>query len=152
MVALLSTIGLVLYQIELRGNILEYQIVIVVPAVTKIWNQNWGSICMWHCKSYLQMGSLVSISLRVLVTSLSILVGVLYIVPLFDSVLMLSHGCSSEVTPLESNYISSCVSHRLSPQVCQIHQTSSGFTCSITRSYSMPYWYPVGTSDSNANS
>ena len=35
-VALLSTIGLVLYQIELRDNILEYQIVIVVPVVTKI--------------------------------------------------------------------------------------------------------------------
>ena len=45
-VALLSTIGLVHYQIELRDNILEYQIVIVVPAVTKIWNQSWASICM----------------------------------------------------------------------------------------------------------
>ena len=38
-VALLSTTGLVLYQIELRDNILEYQIVIVVPTVTKIWGQ-----------------------------------------------------------------------------------------------------------------
>ena len=36
------------------------------------------------------MGSLVSISLRVSVPSLSIPVGVLYIVPLFDSILMLS--------------------------------------------------------------
>ena len=43
------------------------------------------------------------------VTSLSIPAGVLYIVPLFDSLLMLSPGCSSEVTPLESNYTSSCV-------------------------------------------
>ena len=60
--------------------------------------------------------SISDISLRVLVTSLSFPGGVLYIVPLFDSVLMLSHGCSSEVTLLESNYISSCVSHRLSPQ------------------------------------
>ena len=151
-VALLSTIDLVLYQIELRDNILEYQIVIVVPDVTKMWIQNWGSICMWHCKSYLQMGSLVSISLRVLVTSLSIPAGVIYIVPLFGSVLMLSHGCSSEVTLLESNYASSCASHRLSPQVRQIHQTSSDFTCSITRSYSMSYWYPVGTADNNDNS
>ena len=35
--------------------------------------------------------------------SLSIPVGVLYIVPLFDSILMLSPGCLSEVTLLESN-------------------------------------------------
>ena len=43
-------------------------------------------------------------------TSLSIHAGVLYIVPLFDSVLMLSPGCSSEVTLLESN-IPVAVSH-----------------------------------------
>ena len=60
------------------------------------------------------MGSLVSTSLRVLVTPLSIPAGVLCIVPLFDSVLLLSPGCSSEMTLLESNDISSCVSHRLS--------------------------------------
>ena len=44
-------------------------------------------------------------------TSLSIPAGVLYIVPLFDSVLMLSHGCSSEVTLLLRATISVAVSH-----------------------------------------
>ena len=123
-VALLFTIGLVLYQIELRDN-------------TGIPDCHCGTSCHQDLKSTLRvdMYSIISghstakvifkwvpwclISLRVLVTSLSIPAGVLYIVPLFDSVLMLSPGCSSDVTLLASNYTSSCVSHRLSPQVRQ---------------------------------
>ena len=143
-VALLSTIGLVLYQIELRDNILNTRLSLWYQLSPRSEIKTEGRY-VWHyqrslhCKGYLQMGSLVSISLRVLVTSLSIPAGVLYIVPLFDSVLMLLPGCSSEMTLLESNHTSICVSHRLSPQVRQIHKTSSYFTCSITRSYSMSY-------------
>ena len=88
-----------------------------------------------HCRCYLQM---VYISLRVLVTSLSIHAGLLYIAPLFDSVLMLYSGFTTEVTLLESTYTSRFVSHRLRTRVSQVNQMSPGFTFAITRSYSWP--------------
>ena len=67
------------------------------------------------------------ISLRELpvLASLSIPAGFLYIAPLLGSILMISPGFTSDVTLLESIYISSCVSHKLRSQVSQVHQASS---------------------------
>ena len=85
--ALLSTIGIVLSQIELRDSILEYHFVIVVQTLLKFEIEAEGRY-VWHhqrplhCKGYLQMGSLVYKSLRILVTPLWIPAGVLYICPL----------------------------------------------------------------------
>ena len=146
-----STIGLVLSQIELRDNITrkpdchcgtscQQDVCMASPAVTPLQ--------MLSSNGFLGVYQLTSIS-DIIIDSCR---GSIYIVPLLNSVLMLSPLCSSEVTLLERNYASSCVLHRLRPRVRQIHQTSSDFTCSITRSYSMPYWYPVGTSDNNDNS